>query len=111
MEKDNENQTKKQENNEEDMIVGGYGYWKRDGDLINNERFIPKPVNKNETQKSDEGKTSLGSAWNKAGTWEEKHYSKKVIEEYFNDKLKEKTFPGFVLTGIYGYSGDVSIIK
>lgn len=104
--KDSPKKTK--ETTEEDLTVGGYGYWKRDSDLVNNEKFIPKPLDKADSFKIEEPKVVAGSAWNTAGTWEEKHYTKKQIEEFFNLKLKEKSYNGFVIQSISGYSGDVS---
>ena len=52
-----------------------------------------------------------GSAWNKAGTWEEKHFKKNQIEEFFNKTLKDscKKFGDiFMIEKIGAYSGDVN---
>ena len=103
------NNNDKTENNDE-IIVGGYGYWKRDGDLKDRDQFIPKQVEKLETLKVEDKKVSHGSAWNTAGTWEEKHYKKPQIEEYFNLNLKNKEFNGFIITRITNYSGDVRLL-
>lgn len=94
----------KMEKDEHDIPIGGYGYWKREEDLIDNDKFIPKEV---VTEKVEETKGVIGSAWNSAGTWEEKHYVKKQIEEYFNEKIKEQKFSGFTLSSVKGYTGDV----
>ena len=102
----NEN-TNDNKNNEEDLTVGGYGYWKREGDLINNDVFKPTKVENLETIKNEDKKTSLGSAWNTAGTWEEKHYKKNQIEDFFNTNLEKKDFGSFIISGISGYKGDV----
>ena len=53
------------------------------------------------------------SAWNTAGTWEEKKLNKNQVEEYFNKKMKETPFEyknAFKLSNISGFSGDVRII-
>jgi hypothetical protein len=95
--------------NDEEISVGGYGYWKREGDLKDNDRFIPKPINNNQGTKVVESNVTGGSAWNSAGTWEEKHYNKKNIEEFFNTFISKKEFSGFIIQSMSGYSGDVSI--
>ena len=91
----NQKEEKKEEEKEEDIenIKIDYGYWKRDGDLINRDQFIPKPLD-NKTNNENlplENKTS-GSAWNTAGTWEEKHYNKNKITEFFNSYFKQSKF-------------------
>ena len=118
MEKDNNKENNNKDNNEnvnnnsnkeeEDVTVGGYGYWKREGDLINNEKFKPTKIENLETLKNEDKKVSLGSAWNTAGTWEEKHYKKNQIEEFFNSNLDKKDFGSFIISGLSGYKGDVS---
>jgi hypothetical protein len=95
---------------DEEIVVGGYGYWKREGDLKDNEKFIPKVVSNSNDVKVEENKISVGSVWNTAGTWEEKHYNKKQIEEFFNTTLSKKEFTGFIIQSISGYSGDVSLV-
>ena len=50
----------------------------------------------------------LGSAWNTAGTWEEKHYKKPQLEEYFNSVIESKQFEGFSIIKFSNFSGDVS---
>ncbi len=87
----------------------GYGYWKREEDLIDRDKFIPKPIDNVETNKLVlESKNSVGSAWNTAGTWEEKHYKKSSIEDFFNEKIKNITVDGLKFESIKNYSGDVS---
>ena len=113
---DTEKVEKKEDNKEkehdEDIEVKGYGYWKREGDLIDRDKFIPKPIEstKVNAELTMENKNSTGgSAWNTAGTWEEKHYKKNQIENFFNEKL-----PGLSVNeklkfkSIKNYSGDVS---
>ena len=92
------------EKDDHEIPTGGYGYWKREADLVDNDKFIPKET----VTEIEEAKTVVGSAWNSAGTWEEKHYGKKQIEEYFSLNIKNKKFQGFVLSSVRGYSGDVS---
>ena len=106
----------KTKNNEKDDVEDllknnpGYGYWKREEDLIDRDKFIPKPIENVETNKLVlESKTSVGSAWNTAGTWEEKHYKKSSIEDYFNEKIKGITVDGIKLESVKNYSGDVSV--
>ncbi len=69
MEKDKNH--KNSDDEEVDKILkqnsGGYGYWKREGDLEGIDQKKPTTLNTN-TLKS---KVSAGSAWNTAGTWEE----------------------------------------
>lgn len=96
--------------NEEDITIGGYGYWKREGDLINNDKFKPTKVENLSTIKNEDKKESQGSAWNSAGTWEEKHYKKNQIEDYFNSNISKKNFKNFEITKMSGYKGDVSLI-
>jgi hypothetical protein len=99
MEKDpiNQKEEKKEEEKEEDIenIKIDYGYWKREGDLKDRDQFIPKPldnkVNSNNENLTLKNKTSA-SAWNTAGTWEEKHYNKNKITEFFNSYLKQSKF-------------------
>lgn len=108
MEKENQDTQDKKENQEEDqdiLDVKGYGYWKRENDLKDRDQFIPKKADP-QTTNNEENKNPLGSAWNKAGTWEEKHYKKDSIEKYFNENIKNKKVPGLSLLSIKGYSGD-----
>ena len=104
--------TKKPKKDSEDLGEVSYTYWKRDSDIKDDHKGFqpqatPTPVNINQNT------NSVGSAWNKAGTWEEKPISKKQFEDFFNDYLKknEKKYKNvFALDEIYGYSGEVSLI-
>ncbi len=106
-EKDN---SKKPKKDEEDIGEVSYTYWKRDSDIkADHQGFQPQatstPVNINQNT------NNAGSAWNQAGTWEEKPVTKKMFEDFFNDYLKknEKKYKNvFVLDEISGYSGEVS---
>lgn len=84
---------------------GGYGYWKRQGDLEGIEQIKPQIVQN--SNKIEENNIKAGSAWNSAGTWEEKHYKKEQIQEYFNKNFAEKQFDGFSIEKINGFNGDV----
>ena len=86
--------------------IKGYGYWKRAEDLIDRDKFIPKVVNDSSTL-TLESKTSGGSAWNTAGTWEEKHYKKNTIEEYFNKNLNIPLDKTTTLISLKSFAGDV----
>ena len=108
MEKDNKGK-ENIEDEEIDQVLkqnsGGYGYWKREGDLNELEFSKPKVVEK---EIKEDSKAMLGSAWNTAGTWEEKHYKKQQIEEYFNSVIENKKFEGFSIIKFSSFSGDVS---
>ena len=101
---------KKPKNDEDDLGKVSYTYWKRPSDLeADHKGFQPQatsaPVNINQNT------NTAGSAWNKAGTWEEKPVSKKQFEDFFNDYIKknEKKYKNvFVFDEIFGYSGEVS---
>lgn len=101
---------KKPKNDEDDLGKVSYTYWKRPSDIeADHKGFQPQatsaPVNINQNT------NTAGSAWNKAGTWEEKPVSKKQFEDFFNDYMKknEKKYKNvFVFDEIFGYSGEVS---
>ena len=71
---------------------------------VNTESDILKiPVNTNK----------IGSAWNKAGTWEEKKLHKAQIEDFLNDYIKKTPITykdSFTLNNFSSFSGDVSIL-
>jgi hypothetical protein len=109
--------TKKNENNSSDEEIDikkpSYTYWKRESDQPFSNDFKP--------QKSDPvvvssdttiSTNNYGSAWNKAGTWEEKHLTKNQLEDYFNQSIKSKTLAikdCCTVDNISSYSGDVII--
>ena len=103
-------ETKKEKKDDEDIGEVSYTYWKRDSDIKADHKGFqpqatPTPVNINQNT------NTAGSAWNKAGTWEEKPVTKKMFEDFFNDYIKknEKKYKDvFVLDEVYGYSGEVS---
>ncbi len=101
---------KDSEEKEEEIEKPSYTYWKRESDMkADHKGFTPQQTN----QKVDENPNKIGSAWNKAGTWEEKPVTKKMFEEFFNDYIKknEKKYKNvFVFDEVSGYSGEVSNI-
>lgn len=85
-----------------------YTYWKRESDKPFSNEFIPQKSNGSIEEPQNNNKT--GSAWNKAGTWEEKHFNKNQVEEFFNKALTNdnKNFSDiFMIEKIGSYSGDV----
>lgn len=89
-----------------------YTYWKRESDQPFSKDFIPQkndqiiqPVIENSDNKN------FGSAWNTAGTWEEKHLLKNIIEDFFNNSIQKskKIFKdSFTIVSMSEYLGDVS---
>ena len=87
-----------------------YTSWKRESDKqADHTGFQPKstpiPVDINQNQ------NQCGSAWNRAGTWEERYITKKQIEDFFNDYIKtnNKIYKdAFKFDKFSDYSGDVS---
>jgi len=54
---------------------------------------------------------SGGSAWNSAGTWEEKHLKKNEVEDFFNKSLTLLDFNNlFKVTKVFKFSGDAYIV-
>jgi hypothetical protein len=89
-----------------DTSKPSYTYWKRDTDTPFSDQF--KPTKAEETKNITNGTTSFGSAWNTAGTWEEKHLKASQVEEFMNSKIKDKVFDDlFVISEFTNYSGDV----
>ena len=101
---------KNSKKDDEDIGEVSYTYWKRESDIkADHKGFQPQatatPVNINQNT------NSAGSAWNKAGTWEEKTVTKKMFEDFFNDYIKknEKKYKNvFIFDEVFGYSGEVS---
>ena len=102
--------SKKTKKDDDDIGEVSYTYWKRDSDIkADHKGFQPQatstPVN------VEKNTNNAGSAWNQAGTWEEKTVTKKMFEDFFNDYIKknEKKYKNaFVFDEISGYSGEVS---
>ena len=105
-------QNKKPKKDDDDIGEVSYTYWKRDSDIkADHQGFQPQAtatpanINKNENR--------VGSAWNQAGTWEEKTITKNKFESFFNDYIKnnKKEYKGiFVFDEFTNYSGEVSLI-
>jgi hypothetical protein len=64
-----ENSTKKNDNHEEIESIEkpSYTYWKRETDKPFSTEFTPQRSNSNIQQENCQ--SSVGSAWNRAGTW------------------------------------------
>ncbi len=101
---------KDSEEKEEEIEKPSYTYWKRESDMkADHKGFTPQQTN----QKVDENPNKIGSAWNKAGTWEEKKLTKKQIEDFFNDYVKKnkKIYKNsFYFDEFSGYSGDTYFV-
>ena len=103
---------KKEKKEDEELGEVSYTYWKRESDIkADHAGFQPQttkaPVNVNQND------NKAGSAWNKAGTWEERPLTKNQIESFFNDYIKKnpKEYKNmFVFDEVSGYSGEVSLI-
>ena len=101
---------KKEKKDDEEIGEVSYTYWKRDSDIkADHKGFQPQatatPVNINQNN------NRVGSAWNQAGTWEEKTITKNQFETFFNDYIKsnKKEYKDiFVFDEFSGYSGEVS---
>ncbi len=107
---DPQNSNNKQELDDELQNIS-YTYWKRDSDKNSLNEYNPQKRNTNAIEESS--KNHLGSVWNKAGTWEEKHLTKIQVEEFLNSKLSEKSLKienSIKLDKISSYIGDVFII-
>ena len=102
--------SKNPKKDDDDIGEVSYTYWKRDSDIkADHKGFQPQatstPVN------VEKNTNNAGSAWNQAGTWEEKTVTKKMFEDFFNDYIKknEKNYKNvFVFDEVSGYSGEVS---
>ena len=106
---------KKDKKEEDDIGEVSYTYWKRDSDIkADHKGFQPEKVSSpQESQNSQPQTNQIGSAWNKAGTWEEKKVTKNQLESFFNEyikKNKKEYKKAFYLSEFSNYSGDVSIL-
>ena len=101
---------KERKGTDDELGEVSYTYWKRESDLkADHKGFQPQatttPVNINQNT------NNAGSAWNQAGTWEEKTITKNQLESFFNDYIKnnKKEYKdAFVFDEFSGYSGEVS---
>jgi hypothetical protein len=90
-----------------------YTYWKRESDKPFSNEFKPQKSDSNIDETSKSTVNKYGSSWNKAGTWEEKHFTKTQIEEFFNQSLQNRSFKindCCTIEKINSYSGDVNKI-
>ena len=83
--KKTDKEKKERKGTDEELGQVSYTYWKRESDLQADHKGFqpekvssPQPVNNNIPQPNQ-----IGSAWNKAGTWEEKKSYKKSIRIFF----------------------------
>ena len=106
---------KNRKGTDEELGEVSYTYWKRESDLqADHKGFQPEKVTNPppQTNPSVSQQNNIGSAWNKAGTWEEKKVTKSQLESFFNDyitKNKKEYKNAFFLSEFSNYSGDVSI--
>lgn len=107
-----ENESKLKHEDEIDNIEKpSYTYWKRESDNPFSNEFKPQ---KSDSNLSDNSQTSNnpGSAWNSAGTWEEKHLTKNQLEDYINKSLQSNVrtiSDSIYIDKISSYTGDVSL--
>jgi len=99
---------------DEELGEVSYTYWKRESDLqADHKGFQPEKVTSPQVaQNTQPQKNQIGSAWNQAGTWEEKKVTKNQLESFFNEyitKNKKEYKKAFYLNQFSNYSGDVSI--
>jgi len=113
---DDEKKTDKKEKKErkgtdEELGEVSYTYWKRESDLqADHKGFQPEKVTNPQPINNNQSQNQLGSAWNQAGTWEEKKITKNVLESFFNEyisKNKKEYKDSFFLDEFSNYSGDV----
>jgi len=115
MERDSENlqNTRKEDHFVDDIENVSYTYWKRESDTPFSNQFVPQKSNPNLVEDASKNtNTNYGSVWNKAGTWEEKHFTKNQIEQFINSNLSEKSieFENYIsLDKISSFSGDVNL--
>ena len=114
-EKKDSKEKKPRKGTDDELGEVSYTYWKRDSDIkADHKGFQPEKVNSpQESQNSQPQTNQIGSAWNKAGTWEEKKVTKNQLESFFNEyikKNKKEYKKAFYLSEFSNYSGDVSIL-
>ena len=113
-EKKTDKEKKERKGTDEDLGEVSYTYWKRESDLQADHKGFqpekvtsPQPVNNDSSQPQQ---NQIGSAWNKAGTWEEKKITKNQLESFFNEyisKNKKEYKDAFFFDQFSNYSGDV----
>ena len=114
--KEEKKEKKDRKGTEEELENVSYTYWKRESDLqADHKGFQPEKVTNPppQTNPSVSQQNNIGSAWNKAGTWEEKKITKNQVESFFNEYIKKnkKEYKGaFFFDEFTNYSGDVTYI-
>ena len=116
MSKKEKKEKKERKGTDEELGEVSYTYWKRESDLKADHKGFqpekvtnPQPVN----NPSQSQQNQMGSAWNKAGTWEEKKITKNQVESFFNEyitKNKKEYKHAFYFDEFSNYSGDVNNI-
>jgi len=106
---------KERKGTDEELGEVSYTYWKRESDLqADHKGFQPeKATNPPPSNLTSSQNNQMGSAWNQAGTWEEKKITKSQVETFFNEyitKNKKQYKNAFYFDEFSNYSGDVSII-
>ena len=111
--KTSEDAKKSRKDSAEELGEVSYTYWKRDSDIkADHKGFQPQAVSTN-PQPIPQNQNQIGSAWNKAGTWEEKKVTKKQLENFFNEyisKNKKEYKDTFKMEEFSNYSGDAYFI-
>ena len=112
--KKSDKEKKGRKGTDEELGEVSYTYWKRESDLqADHKGFQPEKVTNppqeiNNPSQNQQGQ--IGSAWNKAGTWEEKKVTKIQLESFFNEyinKNKKEYKDAFYFDKFSDYSGDV----
>ena len=104
---------KERKGTDEELGEVSYTYWKRESDLqADHKGFQPEKVSSPTlVQNPQPQPNQIGSAWNQAGTWEEKKVTKTQLESFFNEyisKNKKEYKKAFFFSEFSNYSGDVS---
>ena len=111
-EKKEKKDSSERKSSEDEIEKPSYTYWKRDSDVkADHKGFSPQQTNEKVDINTNTNK--IGSAWNKAGTWEEKKITKKQVEDFFNDYVKKnkKIYKNsFYFDEFSGYSGDTYFV-
>ena len=110
--KKTEEPKKERKGTDEELGEVSYTYWKRESDIqADHKGFQPEKVsNPQPVANTPPPSNQIGSAWNKAGTWEEKKVTKNQLESFFNDyikKNKKEYKNAFYFDEFSNYSGDV----
>lgn len=117
MKKEKKDKDSSSDNEEEEPKIEkpSYTYWKRDSDkAADHTQFHPQPasIQQPTTQAQNPAQANkICSAWNKAGTWEEKKLNKNQVEDFFNGRVKNNPMiytESFKLSSFSSYSGDVN---